>query len=124
MIDYDEVQIENGGDEFQDDPELDHDSSINDYDLHQLSADHDKFNKHLARCNKKRNDAEEQRQKEIELSKTNLIDTLSDLQKRFDEGVNVYDLLLGEFVGVSALLEHKIKPEKTLWKDVLQAGLE
>ena len=48
----------------------------------------------------------------MELSKTNLIDTLADLQKRFDKGVNVCNLLAGEFVASIALLEHKIKSEK------------
>ena len=80
--------------------------------LHRLSEDHEKFNKHPAQWNKKIKDAEEQWQKEIELSKTNLIDTLSDLQKRFDKGVNVCNLLAGDFVASIALLEHKIKSEK------------
>ena len=110
VIDYDEIQIEDGGDEFQDNPELEHDSSlIDDYDLSRLTEDHEKFNEHLARWNKRRNDAEEQRKKEMEVSKSNLTDTLSDLQKLFNEGTEVCDLLLGEFETATAVVEHKIK---------------
>ena len=110
VIDYDELQIEDGGDEFQDDPDLEHESSrINDYDVSRLHYDHEKFNEHLARINKKRNDAEERRKKEIELSTSKLTDTFSDLQKFFNEGTAAYDLLHGEFQAVSNLTEHKIQ---------------
>ena len=126
VIDYDELKIEDGGDEFQDDPDLEHESSrINDYDVSRLHYDHEKFNGHLARINKKRNDAEERRKKEIELSTSKLTDTFSDLQKLFNEGTAAYDLLHGEFQAVSNLTEHKIqKAGKKLWEDKLQTELE
>ena len=110
VIDYDELKIEDGGDEFQDDPDLEHESSrINDYDVSRLHYDHEKFNEHLARINKKRNDAEERRKKEIELSTSKLTDTFSDLQKLFNEGTAAFELLHGEFQAVSNLTEHKIQ---------------
>ena len=47
--------------------------------------------------------------KEIALSKSNLIDTFLDLQKLFNQGTEVYDLLAGEFKAVTTVVEHKIK---------------
>ena len=87
------------------------------YDLYCLSEAHGKFNKHLGVVTK-----EEMTQKSFDKGtlhfyiESNLMDIFLDSKNLFNEGVDVYNILVGELKLVSAALNHKIKPGRNMGK--------
>lgn len=109
-ITFDNKCIINGGDQFQNYPNTtNEETTIKDYNIDTFKDDHECFNAHLGRVNKRVNDTKEdaERQREAQIVLGNK-DT-SDLDEKFNKGASGYELLLAEFKPDGDLLDHTIK---------------
>ncbi len=110
-IDFDEKCIVENGDFFQNYPNLaDDDTTIEDYKIETLNADHELFNVHLGRVNKRINDLRESKKKKAEDEKVRSTNDVQDLDNRFHvKRIDGYSSLVGEFVAQGDLTEHLIQ---------------
>jgi uncharacterized membrane protein YkoI len=112
-IDYDNKCIRDGHHEFQSYPDPQDD--IPNYDLKTFKDDHELFLKHLGRGQKILNDVEFARKKrereEAEaLAAANAdMSDISDLELKVEEGVEIYELMMGEFEPAGDLCLHTIR---------------
>jgi len=99
-IDFDERCIVEKGEMFQNYPNLgDEDTSIQDYKIEMLNADHELFNAHLGRVNKRENDLRE--------SNT---DDVQDIDDKFHvQKIDGYSILVAEFLPEGTLTDHLIQ---------------
>jgi uncharacterized membrane protein YkoI len=129
-IDYDNKCIRDGHHEFQSYPDPQDD--IPNYDLKTFKDDHELFLKHLGRGQKILNDVEFARKKrereEAEaLAAANAdMSDISDLELKVEEGVEIYELMMGEFEPAGDLCLHTIRKgakeegktiKKQLWSE-------
>lgn len=112
VIEYEGKFVVKGGDMFQSYPDVwGNDSIIEDYSLRTLKDDHELYNQHLGRVNRVINDKKEEQLKQEKLQKINSLDDVSDLDRKFwEDKMNCYQLLLGEFHPVpgEGMKEHRI----------------
>ena len=62
-----------------------------------MKDDHELFNQHLGCWNRSANDEKDAKDKETEENKAKASDDVSDLDRRFRDGIKGFKLLLGEF---------------------------
>ena len=110
-IDFDERCIVEKGDMFQNYPNLgDEDTSIQDYKIEMLNADHELFNAHLGRVNKRENDLRESKKKTEQDEKVRATDDVQDIDDKFHvQKIDGYSILVAEFLPEGALTEHLIQ---------------
>ena len=110
-IDFDERCIVEKGDMFQNYPNLgDEDTSIQDYKIEMLNADHELFNAHLGRVNKRENDLRESKKKIEQDEKVRATDDVQDIDDKFHvQKINGYSILVAEFLPEGALTDHLIQ---------------
>jgi hypothetical protein len=110
-IDFDEKCIVENGDFSQNYPDLgDDDTTIGDYNIKTLNADHELFNVHLGQVNKRINDLRESEKKKVGDEKIRSTNDAQDLDDKFHvKRINGYSLLVGEFVAQGDLTEHLIQ---------------
>jgi hypothetical protein len=112
-IDYDNKCIRDGHHEFQSYPDPQDD--IPNYDLKTFKDDHELFLKHLGRGQKILNDVEFARKKrereEAEaLAAANAdMSDVTDLELKVEEGIEIYELMMGEFEPAGDLCLHTIR---------------
>jgi hypothetical protein len=83
VISYDQKCITEGGDKFRDYPlSNDEDGEIDDYKIVNLNDDHELYNVHLGRVNKKINDLKEILRKTEEEQKLSATDNVSDIERK------------------------------------------
>jgi hypothetical protein len=97
-IDFDEECINENGDFFQNYPNLaDDNTTIEDYKIEMLNADHELFNVHLGQVNKS-------------MMKVRSTNDVQDLDNKFHvQRIDGYRLLVGEFDAQGDLTEHLIQ---------------
>ena len=110
-IDFDERCIVEKGDMFQNYPNLgDEDTSIQDYKIEMLNADHELFNAHLGRVNKRKNDLRESKKKIEQDEKVRATDDVQDIDDKFHvQKIDGYSILVAEFLPEGALTDHLIQ---------------
>lgn len=110
-IDFDERCIVEKGDMFQNYPNLgDEDTSIQDYKIEMLNADHELFNAHLGRVNKRENDLRESKKKIEQDEKVRATDDVQDIDDKFHlQKIDGYSILVAEFLPEGALTDHLIQ---------------
>ena len=110
-IDFDERCIVEKGDMFQNYPNLgDEDTSIQDYKIEMLNADHELFNAHLGRVNKRENDLRESKKKIEQDKKVRATDDVQDIDDKFHvQKIDGYSILVAEFLPEGALTDHLIQ---------------
>ena len=110
-IDFDERCIVEKGDMFQNYPNLgDEDTSIQDYKIEMLNADHELFNAHLGRVNKRENDLRESKKKIEQDEKVRATDDVQDIDDKFHvKKIDGYSILVAEFLPEGALTDHLIQ---------------
>jgi hypothetical protein len=110
-IDFDEKCIVEKGDMFQNYPNLgDEDTSIQDYKIEMLNADHELFNAHLGRVNKRENDLRDTQKKREQDEKVRATDDVQDIDDKFHgQKKDGYSILVSEFLPEGALTEHLIQ---------------
>jgi hypothetical protein len=110
-IDFDERCIVEKGDMFQNYPNLgDEDTSIQDYKIEMLNADHELFNAHLGRVNKRENDLRESKKKIEQDEKVRATDDVQDIDDKFHvQNIDGYSILVAEFLPEGALTDHLIQ---------------
>ena len=107
-IDFDERCIVEKGEMFQNYPNLgDEDTSIQDYKIEMLNADHELFNAHLGRVNKRENDLRESKKKIEQDEKVRATDDVQDIDDKFHvQKIDGYSILVAEFLPEGALTDH------------------
>lgn len=110
-IDFDERCIVEKGDMFQNYPNLgDEDTSIQDYKIEMLNADHELFNAHLGQVNKRENDLRESKKKIEQDEKVRATDDVQDIDDKFHvQKIDGYSILVAEFLPEGALTDHLIQ---------------
>jgi hypothetical protein len=110
VIAYDEKCITEGGDKFCDYPlTKDDEGQIPDYSLVKLHDDHELYNVHLGRVNKKLNDLKDKQQKAVENMKVAAAEDVSDIERKLSNGIDPYLILVNEFRSVGPLAMHIIQ---------------
>ena len=111
IIDFDEKCIVEKGDMFQNYPNFgDEDTSIQDYKIEMLNDDHELFNTHLGRVNKRDNDIRESKKKKEQDEKIRSTDDVQDIDDKFHvKKIDGYSILVAEFHPDGALTEHLIQ---------------
>ena len=110
VIAYDEKCITEGGDKFCDYPLTDDDEGqINNYKMANLTDDHELYNFHLGRVNKKVNDLKEMMRKKEDEEKIAATEDVSDIEHKLSDGVDPYLIMIGEFRSTGPLLVHIIQ---------------
>ena len=96
---------------FQNYPNLgDEDTSIQDYKIEMLNADHELFNAHLGRVNKRENDLRESKKKIEQDEKVRATDDVQDIDEKFHvQKIDRYSILVAEFLPDGALADHLIQ---------------
>ena len=107
-IDFDERCIVEKGEMFQNYPTLgDEDTSIQDYKIEMLNADHELFNAHLGRVNKPENDLRESKKNIEQDEKVRATDDVQDIDDKFHvQKIDGYSILVAEFLPEGALTDH------------------
>ena len=110
-IDFDERCIVEKGEMFQNYPNLgDEDTSIQDYKIEMLNADHELFNAHLGRVNKRENDLRESKKKIEQDEKVRATDDVQDIDDKFHvQKIDGYSILVAEFLPEGTLTDHLIQ---------------
>ena len=99
---YDGKFIRNGGDTFENYPDIE--GCIKKYRIALFKEDNELYNKHISRVNAKKNDASDQRRKELERKKKLQLDDVSDIIQRMAAAQKNTDVI--------AVLEDEFKPKK------------
>ena len=107
-IDFDERCIVEKGEMFQNYPNLgNEDTSIQDYKIEMLNADHELFNAHLGWVNKRENDLRESKKKIEQDEKVRATDDVQDIDDKFHvQKIDGYSILVAEFLPEGALTDH------------------
>ena len=109
VISYDQKCITEGGDKFRDYPlSNDDEGEIDDYKMANLNDDHELYNVHLGRVNKKINDLKEILLKGEEDAKVAAADDVSDIEHKLSDGVEPYLIMIGEFRSIGPLSMHVV----------------
>ena len=109
VIVYDEKCITEGGDKFCDYPLTEDDEGqIPDYSLVKLHDDHELYNVHLGRVNKKLNDLKDKQQKAEESMKVPVAEDVSDIESKLSNGIDPSLILVNEIRSVGPLAMHII----------------
>jgi hypothetical protein len=107
VIAYDEKFITEGGDKFHDYPLTDDDEGqIHNYKMANLTDDHELYNFHLGRVNKKVNDLKEMMRKKEDEEKIAATEDVSDIERKLSDGVDPYLIMIGEFRSTGPLFVH------------------
>jgi len=110
-IDFDERCIVEKGEMFQNYPNLgDEDTSIQDYKIEMLNADHELFNAHLGQVNKPENDLRESKKNIEQDEKVRATDDVQDIDDKFHvQKIDGYSILVAEFLPEGTLTDHLIQ---------------
>ena len=110
-IDFDERCIVEKGEMFQNYPNLgNEDTSIQDYKIEMLNADHELFNAHLGRVTKRENDLRESKKKIEQDEKVRATDDVQDIDDKFHvQKIDGYSILVAEFLPEGTLTDHLIQ---------------
>jgi hypothetical protein len=109
VISYDQKCITEGGDKFRDYPlSNDDEGEIDDYKIANLNDDHELYNVHLGRVNKKINDLKEILRKTEEEQKLSATDDVSDIERKLSASVDPYLIMIGEFRSIGPLSVHVV----------------
>jgi hypothetical protein len=85
----------------------DEDTSIQDYKIEMLNADHELFNAHLGWVNKRENDLRESKKKIEQDEKVRATDDVQDIDDKFHvQKIDGYSILVAEFLPEGALTDH------------------
>jgi hypothetical protein len=110
VIAYDEKCITKGCDKFCDYPLTDNDEGqIDNYKMASLTDDHELFNFHLGRANKKVNELKVMKRKRDEEEKIAATNNVSDIERKLSDGVDPYLIMIGEFRSTGPLSVHTIQ---------------
>jgi len=110
VIAYDQKCITEGSDKFRDYPlSNDDEGQIDDYKIANVNEDHELYNVHLGRVNKKINDLKEIQRKREEEKKVAATDDVSDIERKLSDGDDPYLILIGEFMSCGPLSDHIIQ---------------
>jgi hypothetical protein len=108
VISYDERCISNGSDVFQDFPLDENKETIDNYPIKYLKENHELYNIHLGRVNKKVNDKREEDCIAEEAKKTTGAEDLSDILLKIQNKIKPSHILIGEFESIGELQPHVI----------------
>ncbi len=110
-IDFDERCIVEKGEMFQNYPNLgNEDTSIQDYKIEMLNADHELFNAHLGQVNKPENDLRESKKNIEQDEKVRATDDVQDIDDKFHvQKIDGYSILVAEFLPEGTLTDHLIQ---------------
>ena len=95
-LEYDSKFIRKGGDTYENYPD-EFEEIKTGYKVECIKKDHELFNKYLARSNANRNDVIDLEKKEKADQKMSALDSVANINQKFEEGVSAYELLEGEF---------------------------
>lgn len=96
ILEYDSKFIRKGGDTFENYPDELEEIKTG-YKVECIKTDHELFNKYLAKSNANRNDVIDLEKKQKADQKMSALDSVANINQKFEEGASAYDLLEGEF---------------------------